>query len=128
MPNHVVVYQLGVDGVITPNATQYPIPGAGPPAANECGLRVTRGGTVKNLYVCQRVASGGAGWTDIYTARIDGVDTTITCTLDNELDGEDTVNTAAITAGQELSVSLVSNNPGDSSEDVFITIKVEFSN
>ncbi|GAH61895.1 unnamed protein product, partial [marine sediment metagenome] len=61
-------------------------------------------------------------------ARIDGVDTTITCTLDNELDGEDAVNTAPIAAGQELSVSLVSNNPGDSSEDVFITIEVEFSN
>ena len=96
--------------------------------ADECGPRVTRGGTLKNMYVCQRVASGGAGWTGVYTARIAGNPTTITVTLDNETDGEDTVNTAAIAAGQDLSVSLVSNNVGDTSEDCFVTIEVEFPN
>jgi len=126
--NHVAVYQFGIEGAITASATQYLVPGAGATSADELKLRITRAGTLKNMYVRQRVASGAGGRTDIYTARIEGANSAVTCTLDNATEGEDAANTAAIALGDDLSISLVSNDGADTSEDCFVTIEVEFAN
>ena len=126
--NHVAVYQFGVLGAINGGTTEYLTPGIGPSIATEIKLRVPRGGTLKNMYVRQRVASGAGGRTDIYTARIEGADSAVTCTLDNATEGEDAANTAVIATGNDLSISLVSNNGADTSEDCIVTIEVEFDN
>jgi len=125
--NHITTLQFGVEGAITANATQYLYPGNGATNANEPMLRLPRAGTLKNLYVYQRVASGGAGLTDIYTVRVAGADTAITCTLNNAQTGQDTTNTVAAAAGAQVSVKLVSNNGADTSADVAVTLEVEFA-
>lgn len=125
--NHTEILQFGVAGAITPNATSYLYPGNGATTTNEPAIRVPRAGTLKNLYVYQRVASGGAGLTDIYTVRINGADTVVTCTLNNSTTGADTTNTAAVAVGDRISVKLVSNNGADTSADVGVTMEIEFA-
>lgn len=119
--------EFGVQDVITPNATSYPCPGGGLAAqtATEIRIPISRDGWLKNLRVRQRVASGGAGLTDIYTVRINGVNTGLTCTLDNVTVGSDLVNNARVDEGDEVSVSLVSNNVADVSADVSVTVELE---
>ena len=70
------------------------------------------------------MASGLAGRTDIYTVRVNGVNTTITCTLDNTLIGSDTVHTALVAAGDQISVILVSNDVADASTDIVATLEL----
>ena len=125
--NHVVVIHFGVEGAITASSTEYLYPGNGATTANEPRIRVPRAGTLKNLYVYQRVASGAGGRTDIYTVRKNGADQAITCTLDNAQTGQDTTNTVAVAAGDQVSVKLVSNNASDTSADVSVSLEVEFA-
>lgn len=121
--------EFGVQGVITPNATSYPCPGGALAAAtaNEIKIPVSRGGWLKNLRVRQRVASGAGGRTDIYTVRVNGVDTDLTCTLDNATVGSDLTNHVYKIEGDEVSVKLVSNNVADVSADVSVTVELELS-
>jgi len=127
MNNHTEVFQFGVEGVITPNATSYLYPGNGATTTNEPAIRAPRAGTLKNLYVYQRVASGLAGRTDIYTVRINGADTAVTCTLNNATTGVDTTNTVAVAVGDQISVKLVSNDAADTSADVAVSLEIEFA-
>ncbi|MBA7652177.1 hypothetical protein ES703_60007 [subsurface metagenome] len=85
---------------------------------------MTRPGILRNLFVWQRLASGGAGWTDIYTVRVNGANKSITCTLDNATEGSDTTNEELVAAGDQVSISLVSNNVGDASTDVVATLEL----
>jgi hypothetical protein len=70
----------------------------------------------------QRVASGAAGRTDIYTVRVNAADKAITCTLDNATSGEDTTHAVPVAQGDAVSVKLVSNNASDASADVTATL------
>lgn len=79
---------------------------------NEIKVRVPRSGILRNLYVQQRVASGAAGRTDIYTVRVNGADRAITCTLDNATSGEDTTHAVVVAQG----------DAADASEDVSVVI------
>jgi hypothetical protein len=117
--------QFGCTGVITPNATTYLVPGNGITNLNELKMPVTRAGILQNLYVSQRVASGTGGFTDIYTVRVNGVNTTITCTLNNATVGSDITHYAVVQAGDLISVSLVSNNIGDTSADVTAMMEID---
>ena len=85
-------------------------------------MRVPRAGILKNLHVQQRVASGAAGRTDIYTVRVNGADKAITCTLDNATTGEDTTHAVPVAQGDAVSIKLVSNSNQDASEDVSASI------
>jgi hypothetical protein len=125
--NHVFGVQFGVAGVITPNATTYLYPGNGITTTNEPRIAAPRTGTLKNMYIFQRLASGNAGRTDVYTVRVNGVDTTIICTLNNATSGNDTTNTKAVAAGDQISIKLVSNNALDASADVGVSLEIEFS-
>ncbi len=73
------------------NGTSYLAPGNGSTQTNEITVRVPRASILRNLYIQQRVASGAAGRTDIYTVRVNGADKAMTCTLDNATTGEDTL-------------------------------------
>jgi peptidoglycan/xylan/chitin deacetylase (PgdA/CDA1 family) len=125
--SHTQLLEFGVQGAITPNATSYPCPGGGVAAqtATEIRVPISRAGWLKNLRVRQRVASGAAGRTDIYTVRVNGVDTALTCTLDNATVGSDLVHSAFVSPGDLVSVSLVSNNVADASADVSVTVELE---
>jgi len=118
------LFQFGCLGAITANGTSYLAPGNGATQTNEIKVRVPRPGILKNLYVWQRVASGAGGRTDIYTVRVNGVDKTITCTLDNATEGSDTTNEVLVAAGDQASIKLVSNNSSDTSEDVVATLEL----
>ncbi|MBA7652178.1 hypothetical protein ES703_60008 [subsurface metagenome] len=116
--------QFGCLGAITPNDTSYLAPSNGATQVNEIRVRVTRPGVLKNLFIKQRVASGGAGWTDIYTVRVNGVNKSITCTLDNATEGSDVTNEELVAAGDQVSIRLVSNNVGDTSADVVASLEL----
>jgi hypothetical protein len=116
--------QFGCLGAITANGTSYLAPGNGATQANEIKARIPRPGILKNLYVWQRVASGLAGRTDIYTIRVNGVDTTITCTLNNATTGSDITHSELIAAGDQISIKLVSNDAADTSADVVATLEL----
>jgi len=118
------LFQFGCLGAITANGTSYLAPGNGATQTNEIKARVTRPGILKNLYVWQRVASGTAGYTDIYTVRVNGVDKAITCTFDNALLGSDTSHEVLVAAGDQISIKLVSNNASDTSADVVATLEL----
>jgi len=117
------ILQFGCLGAITAGATSYLAPGMGATQANEIKMRVPATGIIKNLYVLQRVSSGAAGRTDIYTVRYGG-DTAITCTLNNTAIGHDTEHEVAVTAGDQVSIKLVSNNGADTSADVVVTLEL----
>jgi len=89
---------------------------------NELKLRVPRTGVLRDLYVWQRVASGAAGRTDIYTVRVNGADKAITCTLDNATSGQDITHAVPVAQGDAVSIKLVSNNASDASADVTATL------
>jgi len=123
--NHVQIIQFGVEGAITANATTYLYPGNGATTTNEPRIRIPWAGTLRHLYVYQRVASGAVGRTDIYTLRKNGVDQAITCTLNNSQTGQDTSNTVSVTTGDQISIKLVSNNAADTSADVAVSIVLQ---
>ena len=118
------VLQFGCLGAITPNGTSYLAPGNGATQLNEIRIRAPRAGILRNLYVWQRVASGAGGRTDIYTVRVDGGNTAITCTLDNVDEGADIANEVLVGAGDSISISLVSNNALDASADVIAVLEL----
>ena len=117
------ILQFGCLGAIAAGATSYLAPGMGATQATEMKMRAPATGIIKNLYVLQRVASGAGGRTDIYTVRYGG-DTAITCTLDNTGIGHDTTHEFAVTAGDQISIKLVSNNGADTSADVVATLEL----
>lgn len=118
------LFQFGCLGAITPNGTSYLAPGNGATQTNEITIRAPRPGILKNFYIQQRVASGAGGRTDIYTVRVNGADTTITCTLDNATQGADTTHEVLVAAGDRISVKLVSNNAADTSADSIATLEL----
>ena len=118
------ILQFGCLGAITANGTSYLAPGNGATQLNEIRVRVSRPGILRNLFAWQRVASGAAGRTDIYTVRVNGANTGITCTLDNAVEGADIVNEVLVAAGDQVSIRLVSNNVGDTSADVVVVIEL----
>ena len=119
----------GVQGAITPNVTSYPCPGGGVAAqtANEIAMPINKRGWLKNLRVRQRVASGAGGRTEVYTIRVNGAATDLTCTLDNVLVGADLVNSVVVNPGDRVSTSLVSNNAGDTSADVEVSVELQIA-
>ncbi len=113
-----LLLQFGCLGAITANGTSYLAPGNGGTQTNEIKVRVPRAGILRNLYVQQRIASGAAGRTDIYTVRVNGADKAITCTFDNATTSEDTTHAVPVAQGDAVSIKLVSNNASDASADV----------
>lgn len=70
---------------------------------------VTRAGLLKNLVVRAQSAPGG-GQTYIYTIRINGVPTGITCTLTEvTVNGSDLVNTAEVVIGDRVTLQLITS-------------------
>jgi hypothetical protein len=64
-------------------------------------------GTFKNLYININVAPSGSQ-TDIFTLRVNGADTAVTCTITGTATScNDTTHTATITAGQNWSIKVV---------------------
>jgi len=118
------VFQFGCLGAITPNATSYLAPGNGTTQTNEIRVRVPRPGILKNLFVWQRVGSGAAGRTDIYTVRVNGVDEGITCTLNNATEGSEPWTEVLVAAGDQVSIKLVSNDAADASADVIAVVEL----
>lgn len=71
--------------------------------------KATRAGTARNLYCDLGTAPGGAD-TVIVTARINGADSAVTCTITGAATTcSDTSNTAAVSAGHRLGLKAVSS-------------------
>jgi len=69
-----------------------------------------RSGILRNLKVSQTAASG-VGEQYVYTVRITGVDTSITCTIAGAADttGEDVTHTEVVNSGDHVSIKVVSS-------------------
>ena len=117
-------FQFGCLGAITPNVTTYLAPGNGVTQVNEIKVRTTHAGLLNSLFVSQRVASGTAGTTEVYTVRVNGVNTAITCTLNNANLGSDITHSVYVIAGAEISIKVVSNNAVDTSADMTASVEI----
>lgn len=84
-------------------------PGVAPSATERPLGKATRAGSARNLYCDLGTAPGGAD-TAVFTVRVAGSDTALTCTITGAATTcSDTSNTPAATAGQRLSVKAVSS-------------------
>jgi hypothetical protein len=70
------------------------------------------------------VASGAGGTTEVYTVRVNGVNTAITCTLNNVLIGSDITHSVRVAAGDAISISVTSNNAVDTSADMIASLLI----
>lgn len=117
------VLQFGITGAVAGGAAEFMTPGSAATSALEITVRVTRSGLLRRLYVQQRVAPGGAV-IDTFTVRVNGVDTTIICTIDAaNVQGADIVNTAVVAAGDEVSIR-DDTGAGSVSADIMATVEV----
>ena len=123
-PTYDKIFQFGCIDLVNANATSYLFPGAADGYSEEATIRAPHSGTLRNLYIQQRVASGASGRTDIYTVRVNATNTSITCTLDNATQGSDTTHNASISAGDRISIKIVSNNASDTSADIIATLEL----
>ena len=91
-------------------ATAYLPTGTGATSASETKdyqWMIPVAGTLKTLYVAVTTSSG-SNTGDIFTVRVNGVNTSITCTLiQSATTGNDTTNTAAVVVGDLVSVRCV---------------------
>jgi len=88
---------IGIGGVDTRDTTDFP-------------SLFGRSGILRNLKVSQTAASG-VGEQYVYTVRITGVDTSITCTIAGAADttGEDVTHTEVVNSGDHVSIKIVSS-------------------
>lgn len=125
--NHSNLLVFGVVDAVGGGATVYPLPGNGSAAeaAAELKVPVAKVCTAKNLYVKMVTAPGGAV-TDTITVRLGAADQALTCTVVGAATtGNDTANTFAVAAGNELSVKYVSG-AGSVAADVIVSFELEF--
>jgi hypothetical protein len=115
---HELMLQFGCLGAITANGTSYLAPGNGSTQSNELKIRVPRPGSsgTSTYGGASRPVQPTAPIS--YTVRVNGVDTVITCTLDNATSGQDITHAVPIAQGDAISIKLVSNNAADASADV----------
>lgn len=103
MGTHSETLQFGILGALTKKVVRYMVPGNGAEQATEITIRVTRPGTLKNLYLQQRAAGTKA----TYTVRKNAQNTAITALMDRAATQvADLVNTAAVVAGDRISISV----------------------
>lgn len=104
------VLGFGADSNLSNSATNYLAGGNGAPAGTETITQTCISpiaGTLKNLYVeFETAPTSGKSWT--VTVRVNGADTSITCSVaDTDVAGNDASNTAAVAVGDEVSISVV---------------------
>lgn len=117
---------FGVAGAVGGGATVYPLPGTGTAAeaAAELKIPIARSGIVRNLYVKMATAPAGAV-VDTITIRKGGADQALTCTVTAAATtGNDTTNSFAVVAGDELSVKYVSGG-GSTAANVIVSFEYE---
>ena len=116
------LYTWGVSGAIAAG-TRYLYPGTNAESANEVQLRMRRSGILHRLSLHSRVAPG-AGKSDVFTVRKNGVATALTVTLANaNVNAEITTVSVSFNAGDLLSVEAVTA-AGSASQDVVIMTEV----
>jgi hypothetical protein len=82
-------------------------------------------GTFKNLYASVNPPPGGAQ-TDTFRLRVNGADTSVTCTISaSATTCNDTTHTATITAGQAWSIKVVTSATANA---INPTVAIEFDN
>lgn len=97
-----------ITGNLPSNATQYFLQTQSA-TENLIYWTAPRSGTFRNLYI-NVTNSPGAGQSYVFTLRVNGADTSVTCTISNSATScNDTTHTAAITAGQTYSIKSVSS-------------------
>jgi hypothetical protein len=99
---------FGADSLSTVASALFLAPGyIAVASATEIQLTVTRPGTIRNLYVQVKTAGIDAGLVT-FTVRKNGVDTALTCGLDNTATGaaSDTTHSFTVVAGDLISVKV----------------------
>lgn len=121
---------FGVIGNVTVNQTNYPVPGSGTwaEAATELQLPLTRGGTLRNLYV-YALTGPGAGEVDAITVNRNAGATAITCTITGAgaQAGNDVANSQACAAGDRVSIEYAADATACATANVVITVEYCFS-
>ena len=130
MKNHVQTFFFGIIGNVTGAETSYPQPGSAPSwtaAKNGIYLSLTRGGTLKGLWVGAKTAPGGSV-VDTITVQVDGGDTAITCTLTGAqtLNGDST-HTQTVTLHQAITIKYVAG-AGSVASGINCSVEVENDN
>jgi hypothetical protein len=125
------VYQFGSEDVQQTVTVRYLTPGYENTVARTTAVqfRAPRAGTLRNLYVQHNTVGGGANDLD-YTVRVNSVATTIVANLAaTAASGEDTVNTAAVSAGDSIDIEVTkpSGALGGGNEPSIITATLELS-
>jgi len=122
------ILRFGNDATIPTNTTTYLMAFNGTSPNNVEGIDKTilapRAGTLLNLYAVSSTYPT-ATETYTYTVRVAGEDTSITCqTADVATSANDTTHTAAVTAGQAITVKLVTS---DGSATAYHCVSIEFA-
>jgi len=91
----------------------------------EIGVRVTRNGTLQNLFIVQNNPAGN-GNSIVYTVRINGVDTLLVVTIaSNVQNGSNIVDTVIVLAGDRVSIKVTKSlTIGVSPDDILATLEL----
>jgi hypothetical protein len=122
------IFEWGNNGIQTSTADRFMSPGwisAVAATTNTFQIRCTRAGTLRNLYVYANTAGAGAN-TVSYVVQINGVDTAIVATaLPTVQSLQNTVNTAAISAGDRISIKVTkAGTITTSPANIFVTLEL----
>ncbi len=101
--------------LLSPNAgqTKFFVPGFGDLLTDSCALRAPVAGVLRNLRVNAGTASTGATAFDKITVMVNGVDTSITCSLSpGETSDSDTAHSATVSAGDLIEVKVTRSGAG----------------
>jgi hypothetical protein len=94
-------------GAADAGATDYMVPGSGTAGATELKVPVPRAGTLRNLFV-KGVTAPGAMHSDVFTVRVNGMDTGLTCTVSGTATtANDSLDSVSVAAGDQVSLKIV---------------------
>lgn len=118
---------FGADQVSSTTSTRYLFPGYAPAIAqtSPVGVRVSRPGTMKNMYISQIGDGNGTNLT--YTLRVNGAPTLLAVTLaSTDSTGSDTTNQIAVSAADVIDIEVTKAGGLGSSPDE-VTCSIEFA-
>lgn len=106
------------------NATRYLRPGTGDISNTEIKIRLGAEASVMQNLVLRVAVAPGAGKSDVFTVRKNGVDTALTVTLSDAETTKSLTNVSVgFASGDDISVKVVSAN-GTATTDVVLTLEV----
>lgn len=109
-------------GALPNSVTRYMRPGTGTVDASEIKIRMGKKSIIRHLSVRALVAPG-AGLSDVFTVRKNGVDTVVTCTLaDTNLSADSSNTSAEFLENDDLSIQIITG--ATATQDVVVSVDI----